>query len=89
MVADAIYGTIGPMATKTTVYLDPAEYMTLKAIARREGRKTAAVIRTAVAEYTRRHAGNRKPRSVGIGRSGGKNLGERAERLLAGFGRSR
>jgi hypothetical protein len=77
------------MPTKTTVYLDRTEYLQLKAIARREGRKTAAVIRTAVAEYARRHARKAKPRSVGIGRSGRNDLSERAERLLTGFGRSR
>jgi cytidylate kinase len=75
--------------TKTTVYLDPDVYVRLKSIARRQGRKTAAVVREAVAEYARKHAKRRLPRSLGIGRSGRHDLGERAEELLEGMGRDR
>jgi hypothetical protein len=74
---------------KTTLYLDPDDYLRLKAIARRQGRKTAAVVREAVAEYARRHATRVKPRSLGSGRSGRRDLSERAETLLAGMGRAR
>jgi hypothetical protein len=71
---------------KTTVYLDSDDYLRLKSIARRQGRKTAALVREAVAEYARRHAGRGKPRSLGVGRSGRRDLSDRAERLLEGMG---
>jgi predicted transcriptional regulator len=74
------------MTTKTTVYLDSAEYRRLKAIARVQGRPPAALLRDAVAEYTRRHARRKAPRSVGAGRSGRGDISERAEDLLRGMG---
>jgi Ribbon-helix-helix protein, copG family len=74
--------------TRTTVYLDRADYERLKVIARARHRPPAALIREAVAEYVRRHGGRRLPRSVGAGRSGRGDLSERAEELLAGMGRS-
>jgi hypothetical protein len=74
---------------KTTVYLDPDVYLRLKAIARRQGRKTAALVRDAVAEYAQKHATRVKPRSIGVGRSGRPDLGARAEDLLEGMGRDR
>jgi hypothetical protein len=70
---------------KTTVYLDPADYRRLKALSVREGRPTAELVREAVAEYARRHAPE-SPSSIGLGQSGGKNLGERAEELLGALG---
>jgi predicted transcriptional regulator len=73
--------------TKTTVYLDAADYRRLKALARAEGRSAAELVREAVAEYARRRAGTLRPRSLGAGRSGRGDLGERAEELLDGFGR--
>ena len=73
---------------RTTVYLDEGDYQRLKAMARQEGRKTAELVREAVAEYARARSA-RKPRSLGIGRSGRRDLGERAETLLEGLGRSR
>jgi hypothetical protein len=72
-------------AQKTTVYLDPADYQRLKAMARRQGRKPAELVREAVAAYARH--GNAMPRSLGSGRSGKRNLSERAEALLKGMGR--
>lgn len=75
-------------ATKTTVYLDAADYQVLKGIARREGRKPAELIREAIGEYAHRHA-RKLPRSLGAGRSGKGNLSERAEALLRGMGRGR
>jgi predicted transcriptional regulator len=71
---------------RTTVYLNGDDYLRLKAIARREGRKTAALVREAVAEYARRHSTRALPRSLGAGRSGRSDLSERAEKLLKGFG---
>lgn len=73
--------------TRTTVYLDDADYRRLKALARREGRSAAELVREAVSEYARRRAGRSAPRSVGAGRSGRGDLSERAEDLLAGMGR--
>jgi len=74
---------------KTTVYLDEADYKRLKAIARTQGRQPAELVREAVAEYASRHAKRPKPRSIGLGRSGRGDVGERAEELLAGMGGSR
>jgi hypothetical protein len=74
---------------KTTVYLDEAAYERLKAIARRDGRKPAELVREAVAQYTARRDRGKRPRSLGAGHSGGKRLSERAEELLAGFGKRR
>ena len=74
---------------KTTVYLDAAEYQRLKAIARRERRAPAALVREAVKEYAQRHDRRPVPRSLGAGRRGGAKLGERAGELLEGMGRSR
>ncbi len=72
---------------KTTVYLDRADYERLKALARKQGRKPAELVREAVALYAREH-GAVVPRSVGKGRSGRSDLSERAEELLEGLGRS-
>ncbi|MDE3156272.1 MAG: ribbon-helix-helix protein, CopG family [Acidobacteriota bacterium] len=74
---------------KTTVYLDEETYRRLKQIARGKGRPPAEMIREAVAEYTARHAPRRKARSVGAFKSGRRDLGQRAEELLSGFGEER
>ncbi|PWU24829.1 MAG: CopG family transcriptional regulator [Candidatus Rokuibacteriota bacterium] len=74
---------------KTTVYLAEGDYRRLKAIARGQKRTTAELVRDAIADYTRRHGGRTKPRSLGIGRSGRGDLSERAEELLTGMGRRR
>lgn len=71
---------------KTTVYLDDAAYRRLKLLARERRRPAAELVREAVAEYVRRHAPSRRPRSLGAGHSGHPDLGERAEELLDGFG---
>lgn len=73
--------------TKTTLYLPEADYRRLKALAQREGRATAELVREAVAEYARRRGAARLPRSLGAGRSGRGDLSERAESLLEGMGR--
>ncbi|HQQ78181.1 MAG TPA: CopG family transcriptional regulator [Thermoanaerobaculia bacterium] len=76
------------MPLKTTVYLDEADYRRLKAIARADGRAPAELVREAVAEYARRHAKRRLPKSLGAGTGDRDDAGERAEDLLKGFGRS-
>jgi hypothetical protein len=73
--------------TKTTLYLPQADYERLKAIARREGRATAELVREAVVEYAARRGTRRLPRSIGTGHSGRGDLSERAEQLLKGMGR--
>ncbi len=74
---------------KTTVYLDEETYRRLKQIARGRGQAPAAMVREAVAEYTVRHAPRQKARSVGAFKSGRRDLGQRAEALLAGLGADR
>lgn len=75
------------MAIKTTLYLDDVSYEHLKWIAKGRGCAAAMLVREAVAEYVQRHPVNRLPKSVGAFRSKRRNLSERAEDLLAGFGR--
>jgi len=74
---------------KTTVYLDAADYRTLKRLAAKARRPPAALVREAVAEYAARHTPRRRPRSIGAFASGRHDLSERAEVLLKGMGRSR
>ena len=73
---------------KTTVYLDAAEYRRLKALAAREGRSAAELIRAAVSEYARTRTEPRLPRSLGVAASGDGTLAERSEDLLEGMGES-
>jgi predicted transcriptional regulator len=70
---------------KTTMYLEDDLYVRLQRAAEASGRTQASVVREAVAVYL---AGGqkRRPRSIGLGRSGSGDLGERAEDLLDGFG---
>ena len=72
---------------KTTVYLTESDYERLKAIARRQNRAAAELVRDAVADYARRRAPRVKPKSLGAGRSGRGDLSEKAEDLLEGMGR--
>lgn len=72
---------------KTTVYLDAADYRRLKALARTRGCAPAQLVREAVARYAASEAPARRARSIGAGRSRRTDVGERAEELLAGFGR--
>jgi len=53
------------------------------------GPPPAVLIREAVSEYAARRLPLRKPKSVGAGRSGRRDLSERAEELLTGLGRPR
>jgi predicted DNA-binding ribbon-helix-helix protein len=76
-----------PDTLKTTVYLGAADYRRLKAIARARGCAPAQLVREAVAKYAAAEAPARRARSIGVARTGRKDLGERAEDLLAGFGK--
>lgn len=73
---------------KTTVYLGAADYRQLQAQAQAEGRSTAELIREAVAEYAGKRGARRRPRSLGVFRSGLGDLSERTEEMLEGFGRA-
>jgi len=86
---EAIYGYHMSTPQKTTVYLDAEAYRRVKVLAAEDGRPPAALIREAVSQYASRRLPRRRARSVGIGRSGRKDLSVRAEKLLSGFGRSR
>ena len=74
---------------RTTVFAEEEVLSALRAIARRRGITLAEVTREALAAYLSRHRGKRKPLSIlAIGRSGRRDVAERAEELLkAGFGR--
>jgi hypothetical protein len=72
---------------KTTVYLDEAVYRRLKKIARAKACTPAELIREAVAELAARRDKTRRPSCLGAGRSGRRDLSERAEELLRGMGR--
>jgi 1,4-alpha-glucan branching enzyme len=81
------YGIGMSEMTKTTLYLPEADYARIKAMAAREGRSAAELVREAVAEYASRRGPRRLPRSLGAGRSGKGDVSEKAERLLKGIGR--
>lgn len=76
-----------PDTQKTTVYLNPADYRRLKAIARARGCAPAQLVREAVARYAASETPLRRARSVGAGASRRGDLSERAEELLAGLKR--
>lgn len=75
--------------TKTTVYLDAEVYRRLRAIAAKQGRPAADLVREAVAEYTARRAPRRLPRSIGMGNSGRRDISSRDEEFLKGMGEDR
>lgn len=74
---------------RTTVFADDDVLDALLAIARRRGVTLAEVTREALAAYVSRHRGGRRRLTfAGIGRSGRRDVAERAEALLKeGFGR--
>ena len=78
-----IYGSHMSEHLKTTVYLDRDAYGRLKALARARRCAPAQLVREAVAQYAAREMPQRKPRSIGAGNSGRRNLSERDEDLLA------
>ena len=82
-----IYGNHMSELTKTTLYLPEADYRRLKALALREGRPAAELVREAVSEYASRRGARRLPRSLGAGRSGRRDVSEKADLLLKGMGR--
>lgn len=84
-----VYGYHMPPVVKTTVYLGAEEYDRLKAVARREGRTAAELVREAVHRYTNQRRRGLRLRSLGAGHSRTSDLSERAESLLDGMGRPR
>ena len=74
---------------RTTIFADDEVLDALSAMARRRGITLAEIAREALGAYVSHQAGKRKPLSLaGIGRSGRKDVSERAEDLLKeGFGR--
>ena len=66
---------------KTTVYLDADELRTLQRTARELGRTTAALIREAIRLYSAQLESPR-PKSIGVVRSGKRNLSKRADEIL-------
>lgn len=74
---------------RTTVFAEEEVLDALLAIARRRGTTLAEVTREALAAYVSRQRRKRRPLTLaGIGRSGHRDVAERAEDLLKeGFGR--
>ena len=74
---------------RTTIFAEDAVLDALLAIARRRGVPLAQVTREALAAYVARQRARRRPLTLaGIGRSGRRDVAERAEELLKeGFGR--
>jgi predicted transcriptional regulator len=67
---------------KTTLYLEDELRDRIASVAKETGRPQAEVIRDALRRFFMRH---KKPRSIGLGK-GGRDLSDRAEELLEGFG---
>ena len=68
---------------RTTIFAEESLLVALKEIAKKEHLNLSAAIRAALEEYVgRRRAGSTLPSFVGIGRSGRKDVAERAEELL-------
>jgi len=74
---------------RTTVFADEDVLRKLPEIAKRENSTVSEMIRKALREYVARRRPKRSPLSLTeIGRSGRKDISERAEELLGkGFGR--
>ena len=74
---------------RTTVFADENVLQKLKAIAKRENSTLAEVTRKALNEFVSRRRRKRSRLSlIGVGRSGRKDVAERAEELLGkAFGR--
>ena len=68
---------------RTTIFADEGLLEALQHLAQKEGMSLSAAIRAALQEYVgKRHVGARLPSFLGIGRSGRKDVAERAEELL-------
>ena len=74
---------------RTTIFANEETLTALRAIARERGLSLAEAVRQALATFVAKHRPRRKPLSIiGIGRSGRKNVADRAEEFLRkGFGR--
>jgi len=69
---------------RTTVFLDEDLDRDLKALAERQGRPTARLVREALADYVDRQRAERPALSfVAAGRSGRSDVAERHEEILA------
>ncbi len=71
---------------RATLYL-PAAHRRLKALAVRDHRPAAELIREAIAEYVKRRGLRTLPSSIGAGHSRRGDLSKNGEKLLAGMGR--
>jgi hypothetical protein len=68
---------------RTTIFAEELLLRALQEIARAERSSLAAVIRRALEEFVGRRQGTRTlPSCIGVGRSGRKDIAERAEELL-------
>jgi hypothetical protein len=68
---------------RTTIFGDEAVLETLRKLAHKQKTSLSVVIRTALQEYADKHEGTAHvPSFLGIGRSGRKDIAERAEELL-------
>ena len=74
---------------RTTVFVEDTVLDALRAIARRSGVSLAEVTREALSAYvSKRHGGHKSLSIIGIGRSGRRDIAERAEDILKeSFGR--
>jgi hypothetical protein len=69
---------------RTTIFADESLLEALQNLARRERRSLSAVVRAALEEYVGKRQPAHLPSFLGIGRSGRKDIAERAEELLWG-----
>jgi len=68
---------------RTTIFSDEAVLKTLRDLAHKRKTSLSVVIRAALQEYAGKHQGTANvPSFLGIGRSGKKDIAERAEELL-------
>lgn len=68
---------------RTTIFADESLLNALQELARKEGTNLSAIIRVALEEFVGRRRGSQPlPSFLGIGRSGRKDVSERAEELL-------
>jgi predicted transcriptional regulator len=69
---------------RTTVFMEPQLERELQALARRDGRPMAALVREAVAQYVAAARPSRSagPGFVAVGRSGRSDVAEKHEELL-------
>ncbi len=68
---------------RTTIFAEESLLASLRALAEKEHRSLSTVIRAALEEYVGRRQPDRAlPSFLGLGRSGRKDIAERAEELL-------